>query len=424
MISTIYYFILVFNLIGGSLIYAGYRDHYLVQKIIRTETIDKAFFSLAYSVVLLPFTILVVNKICGTIWGRRKAYFFIQRKVDNSWDSSIAQLLAFFLLALCSLATIYVLSNLGYVPIVEMIRGREINALRQSGSRYFQGNQYVKNLLMRTLTPYTSYFTYICFRLKRTKSWLFLSLYSIILSIIVLTYDFSKSPIITYMLGIYLIEVSLGNIKNNKKFYRLGFVSLLVICFFYFVMMRSDISSISLTSGPVGRILFSQIATLFLHFDAFPGEYPFLNGGSFNSWLSFIIPNAMGLRSGRVVMSIYNVTGIENNTAGVMNTVFVGEAYANFGTVGIIIAPIIFGTVIGVYSYFLTRIKKTPVSVLLCVQMTLQFITIIEGGFIDIFYSASVIFITIITIFIFLFMGKHNRKRATQLDVRESINTI
>ena len=74
-----------------------------------------------------------------------------------------------------------------------------------------------------------------------------------------------------------------------------------------------------------------------------------------------------------------------------MNTIFVGEAYANFGMAGVIAAPIIFGVVIGIVAYILPKLKKTPVTVLLYVEMTLMFITIVEGGFVDIFYNATFI---------------------------------
>ena len=37
------------------------------------------------------------------------------------------------------------------------------------------------------------------------------------------------------------------------------------------------------------------------------------------------------IRPARIVMSIINFLGIEAGTAGVMNTLFIGEAYANFG---------------------------------------------------------------------------------------------
>jgi hypothetical protein len=160
---------------------------------------------------------------------------------------------------------------------------------------------------------------------------------------------------------------------------------------------------LSIYTGPVGRILFTQIGTLFLHVEGFPMRHDFLDGASFNSWMSFLIPEASGLRSGRVIMEIYNASAVQEGTAGVMNTLFIGEAYANFGTIGVIIAPIIFGVVIGFAAYFLPALRKSPVVVLLYVKLTLQFLSIVEAGFVDILYSASTIFLILLAIMMYIF---------------------
>ena len=399
MISAIYYYIMAFNLIGASLVYLGLHDHYLIQKIRNPKSYDYTYYALSYSLIMFPLVLLAMKRTVGSFIQRKNIISFVEEGIYYNADMISIQTVALFLIAVCTLATVYVFMNLGYIPIVSMIKGGNLAALRQSGNRYFAGNQYIKNLFMTTLTPLVSYFTYVYYRMTRSKTWGFLFFYMAFLSVIVLTYDFSKSPIITYLLGLYLIEVAIGKIRNNKRFFRLALSACMIILFFYVIMLKAGDSLFSIYTGPMGRIIFTQIATLFLHVEAFPWIHPYLKGASFNHWMSFIIPAAEGFRSGRVVMTIYNPSGVETNTAGVMNTMFIGEAYANFGLFGIIIAPIIFGVVIGLFAYLIPSLKKTPLTVLLYVEMTLQFITMVEGGFVDIFYSASTIFIILIILF-------------------------
>lgn len=393
MISLIYYFIIIMNFAGASLVYVGLRDHYLIRRIKDAAVINHTFYALAYTVIMFPLTLLLVKRFFSYLTEKKAlsdSYSFRKTYVEcDMWRIQGIVILGAFV---CTVSIIYVFTKLGYVPFFEMFSGGDINVLRQSGSRYFIGNQYVKNLLMLAFTPYLSYFSYIYFRLTREKKWGILFGYLCLLSIIALTYDFSKSPIINYMIGFYLIEVVLGNVKSNKKILRLGGTVATLILFFYIVMLKGWKSLFSIYTGPIGRILFTQIATLFLHFDAFPLRHPYLHGASFNHWMSFLITNADGLRSGRVVMSIYNAEGIADGSAGVMNTIFVGEAFANYGWIGIIVAPIIFGCVIGIAAYVLPMLRKRPAVILLYIQLCLQFVTIIEGGFVDIFYSASIIF--------------------------------
>ena len=137
-------------------------------------------------------------------------------------------------------------------------------------------------------------------------------------------------------------------------------------------------------------------------------RHPFLNGASFNSWLSFIIPNASGIRSGRIIMETYNPAGVEAGTAGVMNTLFIGEAYANYGIMGLLFSPIIFGIIIGLVSHFLPSLHKRPTTVLLYVELTMAYIGVLEGGFVEIFYSAHIIIIILLTIILDLIAGKGN----------------
>lgn len=423
MISALYYYILVFNLIGGSLIFIGFRDHYLINRIRTPGILEKTYFALAYSVIMFPMTLIGMKKVMRMFVRKRGIESFVMDGTNYDRHTSRIQFVIALLLIVCTAATGYVFLHLGYVPVLSLFGGGNLDALRQSGGRGFAGNQYIKNLLMSTLTPFVSYITYIYFRITMHKNWAYMFFYSAVLSVIVLTYDFAKTPIITYLLGLYLLEVMLGNVTSNKRFTKLVITAALLLVFFYAVIFGAGGSLFSIYTGPVGRIIFTQIATLFLHMEAFPLKTPFLNGASFNGWMSFLFPAAENLRSGRVVMTIYNPQGVEANTAGVMNTMFIGEAYANFGWIGILVAPIIFGVIIGIFAYMLPGLRKSPFSVLLYVQLTLQFVTIVEGGFVDIFYSASVVFFILLTIFLYSIAGKYNAQRPTRLQ-RRSLDSL
>lgn len=92
-------------------------------------------------------------------------------------------------------------------------------------------------------------------------------------------------------------------------------------------------------------------------------------------------------------METFNPKAVAEGTAGVMNTIFIGEAYANFGTFGIIIAPILFGVIMASVSNILLKVKKRPETVLLYLWISNLFTGQVEGGFIDIFYNAGYIVI-------------------------------
>ena len=91
-----------------------------------------------------------------------------------------------------------------------------------------------------------------------------------------------KSPNNIFVLGIYLIEVCLGNVRNIRYFSLLITISIVIIlCLSILFIAEIGDSIFSIYSGPLGRLLFTQIATLFLHFEVFPSMNGFLYGASF-----------------------------------------------------------------------------------------------------------------------------------------------
>ena len=418
MVSYIYYYFIAFNLLGGSLVYIGLREHYLIQKVRIPATFDTTYGFIAYTAIAFPLVLLIVKKVIQMFNGKKVKSFIDSPTYYNSSRMN-TQAVVIILTFVCLLSIVYVFYKMGFIPVLEMFRGRDLNLLRQMASRFFSGNQYIKNVVMLQLTPMLSYYAYIHFRVEKGKTWTVLFIVLALCSVVAVTYDFAKSPIITYIIGFYLIECILGNIRNKKRFYTLAVAVVVIILFLYVGVMGYRDNLLNIYRGPIGRVLFTQIATLFLHVEAFPLRHPFLNGASFNSWMSFIIPGAEGLRSGRVVMTIYNAAGVENQTAGVMNTLFIGEAYANFGTAGVLIAPVLFGIIIGIFAYVLPGMKKRPSVVLLYVEMMLLFVTIVEGGFIDIIYNFTSIFYVVMFICIDFFTGGSKYARASNAFSRE-----
>ena len=63
MISVLYYYILVFNLAGASLVYIGARNHYIIQAIKSEEVIHVTYWILVYTVLMFPAVLIVMKRI-------------------------------------------------------------------------------------------------------------------------------------------------------------------------------------------------------------------------------------------------------------------------------------------------------------------------------------------------------------------------
>ena len=227
-------------------------------------------------------------------------------------------------------------------------------------------------------------------------------------SFLILILDLSKSPIFFYIFGFLFIKIANGYKFNFVKVAKYTSTTLLSLLFIYSLLAdTSQVKSIweylsSYNTGIIGRIILSQAAGTYLALEAFPSLHPHIG---FNSLTTFI-PN-YSERMGRIVMEIYNASAFESGTAGSMNTLFIAEAWANFGLIGIIISPLIVGFIIQLTYQTLISGNKTPLKLgiygYFCVKMP------VTGGFNDFIYNLSTIIIVIVFYGLYL-MAKSYRK--------------
>lgn len=391
-VSFAFYSMIVFSYIGASCVFLGFRDHYLIAKIRDDSIILKTYLIIAYTMILFPACIILVNYI---FIGKkiRLIYndFLKQRTICND-NENLAYIAAMIATIIGISATAYVFHCIGMIPVLHMNMGtNEMAALRIDINRSFTGNTYIKNLIMILLTPLLSYFTYIYFRVTHKKKWGFIFIINLFLSILIKTYDFQKSPIVYYLFNYYMIEVMLGNKKILKILCLVGSLGAILIYVQYVFVAGYEGSLFTIRSGPGGRIFMTQIATLFLHVQAFPKEVPYLNGASLPTILARLIGSSNSwVRSGREVMKLYNPSGIKAGTAGVMNTLFVGEAYANWGIAGVIVAPLIVAVPFSLSFLTILKFKKTPLTLVLYLALFQSFTGALQGGFVDFLYNAGV----------------------------------
>ena len=398
--SYLFYSILFFEYIGISLAYLGFRNHYLIQKLSNLEIIDKTYYWSLYVIIMIPLVILFVTRVVFKFKKFEKIFNSnLMTKVDVT-DKRYHNYVFYcvFILTLVSLfAIIYVFKNIGYVPLFKYFGSNlDLAVERIKISRNFVGNEYIKNLLMILLTPMLSYIAYVYMKVTKQTKWKLMFIILLIMSILVKTYDFSKAPIIYYFFYFYILDVMLGKTqkKGALKIFLLVLITSILIVIFYRVVFNNKDPLISLSNGPLARIIMTQAGTLLLHFEAFPTFVGFLNGKSFPKSIGILLGmDEYGIRSGRVLMEVYNNRAIISGTAGVYSTVFYGEAYANFGIVGLILSPILVGVVFSLVMCLYLKSKKTPLNIVLYIECFILYTTSLQAGFIDFIYNVSIIFV-------------------------------
>ncbi|MBY5969541.1 hypothetical protein [Halomonas denitrificans] len=318
--------------------------------------------------------------------------------VSRTGGSSRYSLILFT--ALSAMSCFYVFYTIGYNPILKVLSSGtdDLSILRMSASRGFEGNVYVRNILALTLMPILSYIW--CFYLIKTRYVIdfFFFAGTFILSVSILYYDFSKSPVLWYLLSfIFVIYYSTG--KLNISFAFLVFIIVATLLSVFYAFSGVPVSDfISYNSGPIGRILLSQSAGLYFMFDLFPSEFPHIYFDSLSALVSSLLGSDYTERAARLAMMTFNPEGIAAGTAGVMNSLYVGEAWANFGIVGVVLSPIWVGFVVQSCYIFFLRKPKSPMYLAFFVAFSVG--GSITGGVNDYIYNPGVVLVVLFALMI------------------------
>lgn len=396
MVSWIFWFqLLIQSFIASILVVYGIDNHYGIQKLYYHESKIYGWLAVQYCMVALPLSMWITliftkNKISNT----KQWYIFVSKNIEPSItraDKSL-RIVLYFLSLISLIAVIYSYLVVGKFPFQGYFIGGDIARLRQVVNREFGGITYIKNILGLGLSPILSYIFYCYYRLYKEKIDLVFFWLLFFSSISIVSFGYAKSPLAFYFLGFFFLKIALGDKISYMKLlkYILFILSLIVI--FYFITGFEggflDLFS-SYNSGILGRILLSQAFGTYMAFDLYPLIYEHIGFSSFTS----IFGDSRD-RMAREIMIYINPTGINDGVAGVINSLFIAEAWANWGVLGVILSVIWVGFLIQlIYSFFLYG-KKTPLT--LGIYAYICYTLPITGGINDFIYNPMFFMIFII----------------------------
>ena len=141
------------------------------------------------------------------------------------------------------------------------------------------------------------------------------------------------------------------------------FAFLLIFITYYLLMSRGSgiIDNGEIIKAISSRIFLIQIESNFIHFDVFPRNFDHIG---ISSVFSRNMSNFFGLTysepSSRIIMEYVEPNKVLAGMAGVRNSLFISEAWANFGILGFILSPIYVGFIIQSLYIFFLKSPKTP----------------------------------------------------------------
>jgi hypothetical protein len=279
------------------------------------------------------------------------------------------------------------------IPLFDLLSGNTSNLLlgRSSIKFNFQGISFIKGIIFNKMALLISLMLFSYF--LKTKKLKLLTFISIGLAIISEVYTLEKAPLVFYLLALFLISKFHKQNLNIKTLATFGVFMLIIISILYVLINEGGFSFFSVFN----RIIFVPVSGLYYSLDIFPIKHEFLMGASFPNWMTSVF-GVESERSARVLMEFVNPDGFSAGTAGVINSVFISEAYANFGKLGLYLSPVLVGYIISILDTITSKSVFDKINPGLKVYFMIY--SPIIGGFIDFIWNVSWFFIFLILYFI------------------------
>ena len=360
-----YIHFVLLSFIGAMLIINNVDNHYVIAKL-RNQESSRMFgwMAIMYSMIMMPLGVLLAKRLfkvkdANALFGQ---YCSRNLKGYLSKKDNILKMLLYGISAVACLAVVYTFISLPKIPIIEALKGNsDLAKLRIDASMGFSGNVYIRNILGIQLTPILAFVSFAYYKQSNQLKDLLWAVLMFGFSLLILTYDLQKSPFAFFLLGyVFLIVLIQGKIPM-KKLLPIGLSALFIVGMMYFIFTGGNGSfTLDYNSGILGRTFLSQIAGTFVSFDIFPQLHEHIGFDSMSNLLSIFDVEPQD-RAARTMMAFINPGGVAAGTAGVQNTLFIGEAWANFGLLGVLISPLYVGFFLGCIYYFFLKAPKTPI---------------------------------------------------------------
>lgn len=411
MISYVFYYNLIVQTVFASLLSINYIDNHYLIGLSSDNARYYVWLSVMYLMIAMPLGMILSKWVFSPNLSVKKRFFsYVKMPINYGFYGEKRFKISLLLpTIICLFSCLYVFFEIGYFPVLKSLisSSSELQMLRINVSRDFSGNEYVKNILALLFTPLLSYVWF--FYYKKNRSLRIGLLFSIcfLFSASVLYYDFSKGPLLMYFLSFIFADFySRGNINKLLIFFLVVLVVLL-ISFFYLKSGLELTDMLGYNKGPIGRIILSQAAGFYLVFDTFPSDFSFIGLSSLSGLLNELWGFEYVDRSARLVMEKYNQEGVDAGVAGVINSIFLAEAYANFGWFGIIFSPFWVGFCIQSLYLFFLKSNKNPL--FLAVFVHFSYGGSVTGGLNDYFYNPGVLMLVVFCIILLLFASMLKR---------------
>lgn len=388
-VSYVFYIQIVTSAIVASvLLVTGKIDYHLDVMAISESTKMEAWLWTMYSLLAMPFGMLLLNKVLN-LDGKKLFNQYLQKEIvfEGSEKRYKLILLGTVGFSICVLA--YILLNTDNIALYTLlVEGDSTQASidRVTSRNNFGGIRHIKNLLGYIMIPVMAYFSYIMMRSKSGVYYKIIFFINFCCAVLLVAQDTQKAPVAFFILGFWILEVFISKGIDLKKL--IFFVGLPVFLLLLGYSLTNDkqmlTQLLNLNSSFYGRAFVGSYLGFPLSLELFPNiisEQTYAVGVP--QYLLKQIDGVNYVESARL-LKIYMHPETINKGGNLYSGYYMGEAWANYGYLGLIIAPFIVGFVLHIVHLFLLLKSKKPFLIAFYVGLTVKWV--VGSGFVNFLY--------------------------------------
>ncbi|WP_421294555.1 O-antigen polymerase [Aeromonas veronii] len=388
--------IYLFSVLGTFVLYFQLDDYRYYTGVQSPTLVLLVLFYSSINLIFFLLGVIFVRKLVGF----EVVPFRIYEIRRLSWLQDKLLLLLF---AFCMIILINYLRQLDNIALfIALTDGASAAKLARSDmGNSFSGNYHWYKLVMHDLGNLVTFTSFAIWLIRKRVKDALLFISAFFYSAFVAIMATEKGPMAWLLIGLFMVYFL---IRSNgfipfKKLIPFTFliVGLLIISYIYF-MGAGDVGS-ALWSV-FSRAFSGSISPAYFYLEFFPEHQEYLLGRTF--------PNPGGLmpyepyRYTIEVMNWLFPDLVETGVVGTAPTVFWGEAYANFGPLGIPIVAFLMGSLVALVSYLVSKLEINPLTIGFFVWLILIFKDLSNSGFSGYFYN---IYIISVTVFVVTFLS-------------------
>ncbi len=360
-VSYVFYFqIITSALVGSVLLASGVIDYHPYAEPLSYATKIEAWMWVLYSILAMPLGMLLLNRICK-VDAKERLNEFLRREIHID-GTSVGNNLVLIGMAILSVLTLaYVVYNTEVIPLQTLLEGNpeEATIQRVSAKYDFKGIVYIRSFFGLMLMPVFAYYSYLHLRLRKTPFHLIVFLVCLSATSLLLVLDTQKAPVAFFGMGFFLMEVFItGRINIRKAGIFIGIALLLLLIGYQLTTGASGFDSLTrLNSAFYGRTFLSGYFGFPLSLEFFPDV---ISDPTYTAGIPKFLRDSEFTESARLIMMRMNPEGVKEGTANLFSSYYLGEAWANYGYLGLLISPFLVGMVIQVVHIWLLKSPKAP----------------------------------------------------------------